>query len=49
MNYDFWLPAKSLMFDGTEAFLKNIRRAPPRKASIRSATTWVRSDTPMCR
>jgi branched-chain amino acid transport system substrate-binding protein len=21
MNYDFWLPAKSLMFDGTEAFL----------------------------
>ncbi len=22
MNYDFWLPAKSLMFDGTEAFLK---------------------------
>lgn len=22
MNYDFWLPAKSLMFEGTEAFLK---------------------------
>jgi branched-chain amino acid transport system substrate-binding protein len=22
MNYDFWLPAKSLMFDGTEAFMK---------------------------
>ncbi|HEY4142514.1 MAG TPA: amino acid ABC transporter substrate-binding protein [Pseudolabrys sp.] len=22
MNYDFWLPAKSLMFDGTDAFLK---------------------------
>ena len=22
MNYDFWLPAKSMMFDGTEAFLK---------------------------
>ena len=22
MNYDFWLPAKSLMFPGTEAFLK---------------------------
>jgi branched-chain amino acid transport system substrate-binding protein len=22
MNYDFWLPAKSLMFDGTEVFLK---------------------------
>jgi branched-chain amino acid transport system substrate-binding protein len=22
MNYDFWLPAKSLMFQGTEAFLK---------------------------
>jgi branched-chain amino acid transport system substrate-binding protein len=21
MNYDFWLPAKSLMFDGTQAFL----------------------------
>ena len=22
MNYDFWLPAKSLMFEGTEAFMK---------------------------
>jgi branched-chain amino acid transport system substrate-binding protein len=22
MNYDFWLPAKSMMFEGTEAFLK---------------------------
>jgi len=22
MNYDFWLPAKSLMFDGTDAFMK---------------------------
>jgi len=22
MNYDFWLPAKSLMFEGTDAFLK---------------------------
>jgi branched-chain amino acid transport system substrate-binding protein len=22
MNYDFWLPAKSLMFDGTAAFMK---------------------------
>jgi branched-chain amino acid transport system substrate-binding protein len=22
MNYDFWLPAQSLMFEGTEAFLK---------------------------
>ena len=22
MNYDFWLPAKSLMFEGTEAFLQ---------------------------
>jgi branched-chain amino acid transport system substrate-binding protein len=22
MNYDFWLPAKSMMFEGTEAFMK---------------------------
>ena len=22
MNYDFWLPAKSLMFGGTDAFMK---------------------------
>ena len=36
MNYDFWLPAKSLMFAGTEAFMKKYQERAA-KAGRRSA------------
>jgi hypothetical protein len=47
MNYDFWLPAKSLMFEGTENFLQKYQDRAAKRASIRSATTWRRSATPI--
>ena len=37
VNYETWVPAKSMMFAGTEDFLKKYQGAPARKASIRSA------------
>ena len=50
VNYETWVPAKSMMFAGTEEFFKKYQsRAPAPKASIRSATISAAGATPTSR
>ena len=47
ITFDWWLPAPALRFPGSWSSSRTTRRAPPRKASIRSAITWGRGPMPM--
>ena len=46
VNYNSWLPEKSMYFDGTKAFFDAYTKKASRPRSIRWATIWRRSATP---
>ena len=49
VNFDTWLPVKSMEFPGRSSCSRNIRSAPRPPAQIRSATICLSGPMPICR